>query len=91
MAKRRKKAKKPNEFSSRVEVCCHQVSFRYDLEDHKIPEDVEEFHRRLADEAEERAKAMIVEGCHCGDLNCLYVYDDGSDDEIRGWWEIDNS
>ena len=30
-----------------------------------------------------------MEGCHSGELNCFHVDDQGTDEEIRGWWEIE--
>lgn len=71
-----------------VEVCCHVVDYRYETGDLEITADLKE---RLEAEAEERAKHCITEGCHSGELNCLYVNDEGEEtieEEVRGWWEI---
>jgi hypothetical protein len=68
------------EYSGRVEACCHQVDFRY----WPVQADSDsELAVALTEEAESRAKAMISEGYHSGELNCLY---EGV--EYRGWWEI---
>lgn len=72
-------------FDGIVEVCCHRVSFSYWDFDAEQTEDLEQ---RLEEHAEERAKECIIDGCMAGELNCLYVDDEGNDEEIRGWWEI---
>lgn len=75
-----------------VEVCCHRVAWRYwqgflNPRRRGISDELVE---QLEREAEERAQHCIIEGCCCGDLNCLYVHPDGKEREIRGWWEILN-
>jgi hypothetical protein len=65
------------------------------LEDHefsdaKFAEVLDDSEGVLEEAAEERAKAMIIEGCHCGELNCLFIFSDGTDAEIWGWWNIEN-
>ena len=50
----------------------------------------DELRERLDEEAEDRAKTCLNDGCHSGELNYLYVFDEGPEEEIRGWWEIDN-
>ena len=34
-------------------------------------------------------KECINNDCREGELNCLHVNEDDSDEEIRGWWEIE--
>lgn len=75
------------EFKGYVTTCVHRVAFRYwDFEAELTPE----LESRLTEAAEERAKECIIDGCHSGDLNCYHVDDDGNEEEIRGWWEIDD-
>lgn len=70
-----------------VNVCAHYVKYRYwDFE----AEPTDELRERLEEAAEDRAKELIIDGYHSGELNCLYVSDDGAEEEIRGWWEIDH-
>lgn len=79
------KRPKFNIFEGFVEVCCHRVHFRYKDIEHKLTDDMKAC---LEKEAEERAKSQIIEGIREGELNCLYVFDDGTDAEIQGWWSI---
>lgn len=78
---------KPPRYSQKTEVCAHRVEYWYN----DLPYDPEidiELASALETEAEERAKACIIDGMVAGELNCLYT-DDGTDQfEIRGWWEI---
>ena len=67
-------------FETTVEVCCHRVAIRYWGFDAKLTADLK---RDLTREGRQRAKRCIIDGCHSGDLNCLY-----GNEEIRGWWEI---
>lgn len=69
-----------NQHSGTVVVCMHTIAYRYWGFKHEKTEDLKS---RLASEAEERAKHLINEGYHSGELNCLY-----EEEEIRGWWEI---
>ena len=64
-----------------VNVCCHQVSYWYDITGVRITDSVA---TRLEIEAEEWAETCIVQGYWSGELNCLL---DG-EREVRGWWEI---
>lgn len=77
-------------FETIVEVCCHRVQIRYWGFKTPLTDEVEQ---RLEEEGEQRAKQMICEGFYSGELNCLYVDDDvdddGKEEEIRGWWEIE--
>lgn len=75
------------QFESSVSVCCHNVALRYWDFDAELTPELEEL---LSEHGESRATECIVQGIHSGDLNCLYVDDDGEEEEIRGWWEIDN-
>ena len=75
------------QFEGHVTTCVHRVLFRYWDFGAELTPELEE---RLTEAAEERAKECIIDGCHSGDLNYLYVDDDGNDEEIRGWWEIDD-
>jgi hypothetical protein len=82
-----KVSKKPaKSFETTVEVCCHRVALRYWDFDAELTEELE---ADLTEEGERRAQECIIDGCHSGDLNCLYVDDKGHDEEIRGWWEIE--
>lgn len=70
----------------KADVCAHRVKYSYwdietELSDRLI--------RALDDEAESRAKELITEGCHSGELNCYFVDDNDEEHEIRGWWEIE--
>lgn len=66
-----------------VQTCHHYVAFWYDIEN--IPRSTEMV-ERLTEAAEERAKEMIIEGYHSGELNCTV---NERHEEVRGWWEID--
>jgi hypothetical protein len=57
-----------------VKILFHEISYYYD-NDQKMPE-IEEEH----------VKEMINNGFSSGELN---FYDHKTDQEIRGWWEID--
>ncbi len=77
-----------------IEVLLHRIAYRY-WWDGK-PELTDEVKEYLEEEAENRAKDCIMEGCHSGELNCYYHNgDDKTGDfkewELRGWWEIDRS
>lgn len=72
------------QYEGKVEVCAHTVEFWYELDDLELSDELENC---LAEEAEEHAKALIVEGYRSGELNCLW----GGEREIRGWWEIQTS
>jgi len=63
-------------------ICAHTVSWSYEVHD---LEETEELRNRLEEEAESRAKEMIIIGNNCGELNCLWM----GEVEIRGWWQID--
>jgi len=78
-------ATKERKFNGTVSVCAHQVAFRYWEIGRELTADLEV---RLTSEAEERAQDCIIEGYREGELNCL---DPESQEEIRGWWEIDKS
>lgn len=78
--------KRVTTFEGTVETCCHRVAFRY-WDFRAVLTD--ELQQRLTEDAEERAKQCIIEGCHSGDLNCLYITPTGRELEIRGWWEIE--
>ena len=67
------------------EVDCHCVAFRYWDIASDLTVDLE---KALAEEAEERAATLIPQGCHCGELCCLYPIVSGEEEEIFGWWEI---
>lgn len=76
---------KIKEFSGCVNVCAHNVDFRYwDF----MANLTDELETELTEHAEERAQDCIVEGYQSGDLNYLYVNAKGEGEEIRGWWEI---
>ena len=74
-------------FETTVEVCCHRVAVRYWDFDHELTDELRE---RLTEEGEECAKACIIDGCSSGSLNCYHVDDNGGEEEIHGWWEIEN-
>lgn len=93
MAKTAKR--KRNLFEGEVETCCHRVAFWYDLEKLVLADEDDNAgpHEKtlselLTDEAEDRAKTCIIDGCHSGELNCYYVDAKEKEHEIRGWWEI---
>jgi hypothetical protein len=72
-------------FETTVEICCHRVAIRYWGFDHKLTRDLK---RTLVRHGIYRAKRCIIDGCRSGDLNCYY-HDDATEEEIRGWWEIE--
>ena len=74
-------------FETTVEVCAHRVAVRYWDFDAELTDELEEV---LTEHGEERARECIVEGYHSGELNCLYTDAQGEQEEIRGWWEIEN-
>ncbi|MGH8897014.1 MAG: hypothetical protein ACRDZ4_08345 [Egibacteraceae bacterium] len=67
-------------FEGKADVCSHRVTFWYDVGGMARTDELAE---TLAEEAEARAKACIIEGYHSGELNCPY-----DEREVRGWWEI---
>ena len=72
-------------------VLQHRILFHYNDVDVDLTSEQTD---RLRDEAEERSKAMILEGYHSGELSCMIVWDnDGTEPEQEleffGWWEID--
>lgn len=75
-----------NSFEAIVEVCCHRVELQYWDFEHTLTDELKEC---LIEEGERCAKDLINDGCHAGELNCLY-YDHEADteEEIRGWWKI---
>lgn len=74
---------KTAKFDGLITTCAHRVTFSFWGFDAKLTPDLES---DLAEEAEERASAMIAEGCHSGELNYLHT---PTDEEIRGWWKIE--
>lgn len=74
-------------FETTVEICCHRVFLRYWEFDAELTDELRE---ALIEEGESRAQACIIDGCHSGELNCLYV-DGDREEEIRGWWEIERN
>ncbi len=68
-------------------VCQHYVTWWYHVPSNR--EITDDMRTHLEEEAEERAKHCIIEGYDSGELNCLYVFDDGTDEELRGWWAIE--
>jgi len=86
MTTRTKKSKR-NIIEGKAEVCCHCISWWYDLDNLKLTDEIQE---RLAEEAEERAQHDLIEGCPTGGLNCLYHGDDAPGGvEICGGWQIE--
>ncbi len=73
-------------FETTVEVCCHRVALRYWDFTHELTDELRE---TLTEEGESRAKTCIIDGCHSGQLCCYHVDDNGSEEEIYGWWEIE--
>lgn len=70
----------------KFDVCCHTILFWYDLGDLDLTSELEEV---LTEEAESRAKICIIDGCHAGELNCLWQDEDET--EIRGWFQIERA
>jgi hypothetical protein len=81
-----KKPAKTHTFETTVEVCCHRVALRYWGFTSKLTDGLRE---ELTTSGEDRAKECINDDCREGELNCLHVADNGSDEELRGWWEIE--
>lgn len=78
----KKKTKTTGTFEGTANIYAHRVSFRYwDFESELTPE----LQDSLQNEAEEKAKHDLNEGCHAGELNCV---NPDNDEEIRGWWDI---
>ena len=73
------------------DICCHRVSYWYDLCGYPTLSDdeAERLREQLENDAYDRAREMIYEGCYCGDLCSLFVYDNGKDVEIFGNWTIE--
>lgn len=72
-----------------IEACCHRINFYYDIGDSELSDDDLQ---ALEDEAEDRAKSMILEGCISGDLCCMVIHPDSDPEEIElhGSWSIIN-
>jgi len=70
------------EFKGHVNVCCHRIEFRYDIG--RLRPNAKTL-ERLEDEARNRARELIIDGCGQGELNCL-----AGGKEIRGWWRIES-
>jgi len=77
---------KMKSFNTIIRVCCHHVALRYWDFDHELTEELKEI---LTEQGEERARECITKDCCSGELNALFVDEDGNDHEIRGWWEIE--
>jgi stress-induced morphogen len=75
-------------YEGAIEVCAHRVVYSYWDMAAKL---TDELKHALETHAEERAKECIIDGCHAGELNCYWHGDDGKEEEIRGWWEIDRT
>lgn len=73
-------------FGGTVETICHRVVFRYWDFDAELTDGLK---YQLSQDAEDRAKECITEGCGSGELNSLYIGEDDTEEEIFGWWEID--
>ncbi len=69
-------------FEDSVETCCHTVAFYYDL---CGMESTPELERTLTEDAETRAREMIIEGYHQGSLCSIHPH---GDMELHGWWRI---
>ena len=67
--------------AGQVDVCCHQVSYWYDITGMRL---VDGTATRLEAEAEDRAKDCIIEGYWSGELCCVV----GGEREVHGWWQI---
>ncbi len=69
----------PDSLEGSVTVCCHSVTFYYNL-----PRPITNLEKiYLSAEAEDRAKSQIIEGYNQGELN--YESEDLS---CTGWWRI---
>jgi len=62
-------------------ICAHRITWNYEVEDLQVTPAMQ---KALENEAEERAKTMIIEGFTSGELNCVW-----NEHEIRGWWQIE--
>ena len=65
-----------------VEVCAHRVSFWF-RGLHRINAELKQW---LTQEAEERAKSQIIEGCVQGELCFMST---PAEHEYNGWWNIE--
>ena len=73
-------------FETSVEVCCHHVAVRWWGFTSELTDELKD---TLTEEGESRAQECIIDGCHSGQLCCYYVDNDGKEEEIYGWWEIE--
>jgi len=68
------------EYENRCRVCAHDVRFWYKGEE-PITDEIKEI---MNEEAESRAKDMIIEDYTSGELNL-----ENDEYSFRGWWEIE--
>jgi hypothetical protein len=68
-----------------IEVCCHRITWWFDITGIRHAESVLE---RLESEAEEKCRYDLNKGCHSGELCFCGQTDDGRDIECHGWWNI---
>jgi hypothetical protein len=68
-------------YEGTVTVCCHEVSFYYNLPPRKRVTD--EIQANMTEEAEERAKTCIIDNCNQGELNY-----ETENFQATGWWRI---
>ena len=83
VVEKQRRKKTMSEINGNINVCCHNVFYTYDIGRLK---NTEELREQLAEVAEERAKECISNGYREGELNCVWK----GEQEIRGWWKIDN-
>jgi hypothetical protein len=76
-------ATRKNIVDGTVEVCCHRVSYWYEVPKRKQTEELRE---KLEEASEERARECINDECSSGEL-CFY--DTEAELEYRGWWTIE--
>ena len=79
-------ARKEQSLETTVDVCCHRVAVRYWGFRSKLTPELEAL---LTEEGERRAQECIIDGCHSGQLCCYYCPEDGKEEEIHGWYEIE--
>ena len=75
-------------FETTVEVCCHRVAIRYWDFEHELTDELKEL---LTEDGAARAKECIINDYVEGQLCTYHVDDDGNEEEIFGWWEIDKN
>jgi hypothetical protein len=84
MAKRPKRAKHSS-WRSIMRVCCHPVSFTFDLGHLKLTDEMKVL---LESAAREQVQEQLCDGFSSGTLTRVIDLGDDGQVELRGWWDI---